>query len=222
MGHFLPQCRAWGRQVWFVRHGNRLDFVQPAWFTTALYPYDPPLCPLGDRQAQELGDRLAQETIHHIFVSPFLRTVQTGHHCAQRLNLPLKLEPGLGEWHNPHWMKRAPITRPQAFLREHFPAIDWHYRPQLFPHYPETEAQLKCRSIETLKRLLQRYSGNLLLIGHTVPLGIGLSSLLGETVAPRLDVCALNQLIDLGDRWLWHQQNTTDFLQFPGIKVAPI
>ncbi|SMH34315.1 MULTISPECIES: histidine phosphatase family protein [Cyanophyceae] len=212
---------AWGRKLWFVRHGNRLDFVQPAWFTTALYPYDPPLCPAGHHQAQELGDRLAPETIHHIFTSPFLRTIQTSYYCAQRLNLPLKLEPGLGEWQNPHWMTRPPLTHPKAFLRQNFIHIDWRYQEKYLPDYPENAAQVQRRTIKTLKQLLKSYSGNLLLIGHKIPLGICLNYLLGtdQTISP--DVCALNQLVNLGDRWLWQRQNETDFLTDPGIKVAP-
>jgi broad specificity phosphatase PhoE len=217
LAHFLQQ-QPLGRRLWLIRHGNRLDFVQPAWFTTALYPYDPPLCPRGLRQAQELGDRLATEAIQHIFVSPFLRTCQTALPCAARLQLPLKLEPGLGEWHNPAWMGRAPELQPGC--HKFFPT-DPHYLGQIFPQYPEAEIQVRQRSLQTLNRLLRQYRGNLLLIGHQVPLGICLGHLLGLEQKINLDVCALNELVYGGDRWLWHRQNETDFLSEPGIKVAP-
>lgn len=214
----MLQRQKLGRKIWLVRHGNRLDFVQPAWFTTALYPYDPPLCPRGHRQGQELGDRLAGESIHHIFVSPFRRTLETARYCATPLRLPLKLEPGLGEWHNATWMSRPPKIQP---CPSHLFTVDRHYRGQISPQYPESEAQVTQRSIQTLNRLLQRYSGNLLLVGHQVPLGICLGYLLGHRGAIKLDVCALNQVIYLGDRWLWLRQNTTNFLSEPGVKVAP-
>ncbi|MEB3225021.1 MAG: histidine phosphatase family protein [Synechococcus sp.] len=196
-----------GRQIWFVRHGNRLDFVQPAWFCTALYPYDPPLCPRGHRQAQDLGDRLAQEQIQHLFVSPFLRTRQTAQYCAQGLKLVPTVLANLGEWQNPRWMKRPPRI---------------HRQPpgQNLPPYPETMAQVQRRSIQTLQYLLRQYSGNLLLIGHKVPLGICLSYLLGQPEPINLEVCALNQVIWVGDRWRWHRQNETVFLREPGLAVA--
>jgi broad specificity phosphatase PhoE len=45
--------------IWIARHGNRLDFVRPEWFDTALRPYDPPLSKDGFVQAKQLAKRLA-------------------------------------------------------------------------------------------------------------------------------------------------------------------
>ena len=111
--------------IWIARHGNRLDFVNPEWFNTAERPYDPPLSPDGIVQAQELGQRLVGERIRHIFASPFLRTVQTADRVAQILDLPIKIESGLGEWLNPDWMKSDPerlsIAVLQAFVNGFVP-----------------------------------------------------------------------------------------------------
>lgn len=90
--------------VWIARHGNRLDFINPEWFNTATRRYDPPLSEDGLIQAAELGQRLKSENIKHLFASPFLRTIQTANEVAQIMNLEMKLEAGLSEWHNSQWM----------------------------------------------------------------------------------------------------------------------
>ena len=40
---------------------------------------------------------MRDEPIDCIFASPFLRTIQTASHIADALNLPVYLEPGIGE-----------------------------------------------------------------------------------------------------------------------------
>lgn len=209
-----------GRSVWLVRHGNRLDFVQPEWFNRAVYRYDPPLCPQGQQQAQELGDRLQGETIDHLFVSPFLRTVQTAYYCAERLKLMLKIEAGLGEWLNPDWLTSTPQLSPLAQKYRDFPLIDRHYSSLIVPQYPENFAQMQRRSQWMMDQLITQFSGNLLIVGHKHPLQAALAYLLQTEISGELDVCAVNQLQQQGDRWQWVIQNDSQFLTSPGIKVA--
>lgn len=40
---------------------------------------------------------LQDEKIHHIYSSPFLRTVQTAHEVAEIIHVPVKIEYGLSE-----------------------------------------------------------------------------------------------------------------------------
>ncbi|NEO28046.1 MAG: histidine phosphatase family protein, partial [Kamptonema sp. SIO4C4] len=183
------------------RHGNRFDFVYPEWFNTAPRRYDPPLSEDGVIQAQELGQRLQAENIQHIFASPFLRTVQTAHEVAQYLKLPIKLEPGLGEWLNADWMTEMPERAPIEELVEKYPEIDVTYQPCLVPTFPETEAEMMERSGETARRLLDQYSEDILLVGHG-------ASVLGSTwglVDGQPDVsaslCCLVQVVRDGERY---------------------
>lgn len=207
-------------KVWFARHGNRLDFVQPDWFNTADRRYDPPLCPVGHIQAKELGDRLALEKIDHIFVSPFLRALQTAHYAAERLNLPLKIEAGLGEWQNPDWMTEPPQTHPHELCLQDFPLIDWQYHSQILPEYPENFEQVKKRAIQTIQLLMTHFSGNLLIISHKVLILSCLRKLCQSELDLEIDVCALNGLEKTGDRWQWTVKNDSSFLSNAGIKVA--
>lgn len=154
------------QNIYIARHGSRFDFVNPDWFNTAERPYDPPLSEVGFIQAQELGKRLKNEQIQHIFVSPFLRTVQTAHEVAKILELPLKLEAGLCEWLNPEWMSSTPERASFVELKANYPEIDENYQSCVVPQFPETEQEMMERTGKTARLLLEKYSQNILFVGH--------------------------------------------------------
>ncbi|GAB4861957.1 hypothetical protein Ancab_037212 [Ancistrocladus abbreviatus] len=62
-----------------MRHGHRLDNFDGQWETTAERPWDPPLFRAGFTTASAVGGKLKKLSfpIHRVFVSPFLRCVQT-------------------------------------------------------------------------------------------------------------------------------------------------
>lgn len=187
--------------VWIARHGNRLDFVEPEWFNTAKRRYDPPLYQDGFIQARELGQRLKNENISHIFASPFLRTIQTANEIAAILDLPIKLEAGLSEWHNIAWMSEAPEIHPEDFLKSEYPRIDWSYESYILPRYPETKEDVNLRIKNTVSQLLQDFSDDILLVGHG-------ASVWGATVGlvpahPPFDValCSLTKIVGNGENW---------------------
>lgn len=187
--------------VWIARHGNRIDFVNPDWFLTAQRRYDPHLSEDGVVQAQELAQRLAQEPIEHIFVSPFLRTVQTAHEIAKVLHLPLKLEPGLSEWLNPEWMDAMPERLPPGILAQDYPIIDLNYQPCLMPTYPETREEMVARAGETARRLIARYGGNLLFVGHGASVVGSAWGILGDRPKIHASLCCLVQLNHTDHGW---------------------
>jgi broad specificity phosphatase PhoE len=198
--------------VWIARHANRWDFVYPEWFTTAERPYDPPLSEDGFEQAKQLASRLATTSnIRHIFASPFLRTVQTAHEVAQKLNLPLKLEWGLAEWLNPHWMTHAPETLPLEILQQDFPEIDRHYHSRIVPEYPESEQQVFARTQETAKRLVAEFSEDILLIGHGASV-LGASQALVPGAEIRAALCCLVKIVRKGDIWEMELHGDTSHL----------
>jgi broad specificity phosphatase PhoE len=152
--------------LWIARHGHRHDFAHPEWFNSAERRYDPPLSEQGHRQARQLARRLQSKAIAHIFCSPFLRAIQTAHPVAEALDLPLKLEAGLSEWHNPDWMSEAPQIHPRALLEADYPRIDWNYASQIVPRYPETEERVNQRAAALVNLLLQSCTDDILLVGH--------------------------------------------------------
>ena len=68
------------QNVVVMRHGDRLDNFQHSWVSTAARPWDPPLSELGQTRAFSTGREPRNNLnfpIHRVFVSPFLRCVQT-------------------------------------------------------------------------------------------------------------------------------------------------
>ena len=187
--------------VWIARHGNRLDFVNPEWFNTALRRYDPPLSEDGFVQAVELGRRLKSKNITHIFASPFLRTIQTAHEVAQILNLPIKLEAGLGEWHNPKWMSETPELHPQEFLAQKYPLVDWSYQSYFQPAYPENKAEVYRRTAKTIQKLVFDYSEDILIVGHGVSVHGVTYGLSPETPRLKVSLCSLTKVVWREERW---------------------
>lgn len=68
------------QNVIVMRHSERLDNVEPLWVSTAARPWDPPLTQSGRVLAFKTGQGIRKSLgfpIHRLFVSPFLRCVQT-------------------------------------------------------------------------------------------------------------------------------------------------
>jgi len=187
--------------VWIARHGNRLDFVNLEWFNTAQRRYDPPLSADGVIQARDLGKRLSTENIAHIFSSPFLRAIQTANEIAEILDLPIKLEAGLSEWFNSHWMNATPETHPQEFLQQEYPRIDWSYTSRIIPQYPENEEKMMERTGETAKILVQEFSEDLLLVGHGASVLGTTKGLVGGNPQINASLCCLVKIVRNNNIW---------------------
>ncbi|XP_042015420.1 uncharacterized protein LOC121763464 [Salvia splendens] len=68
------------QHVIVMRHGDRLDNAVPLWTASAPRPWDPPLADDGHVRAFTTGANLRKHLsfpIHRVFVSPFLRCLQT-------------------------------------------------------------------------------------------------------------------------------------------------
>ena len=188
--------------IWLARHANRLDFVHPEWFNTAPRRYDPPLSDNGIIQAQQLAQRLQGEKIDYIFASPFLRTIQTAYPIAKKLNLRIKLEAGLGEWHNPEWMTAKPEIHPQNELESLYRLIDWSYRSQILPQYPETLGEVNQRTHQIINLLTQQFFGNLLIVGHANSIMGVAQALVGNKFPIKTYLCSLTQIVKQDHQWL--------------------
>ena len=188
--------------VWIARHGNRFDFVNPEWFDTADRRYDPPLSDDGFIQAAELAARLKSEDIAHIFASPFLRTIQTADEIARVLDLPIELEAGLGEWHNPKWMSEHPEIHPQDILTEKYPSIDPDYRSYFTPKYPETKEDVNRRTAKTIKKLVAEFPENILIVGHGATVHGVTYGLVPDTEYFKVALASLTKIVrQENDKW---------------------
>ena len=188
------------KTVWIARHGHRFDFAYPEWFLTADRRYDPALSDEGFVQVQQLANRLKQEPINHLFCSPFLRAIQTAHPISQLLDLPLKIERGLGEWLNPDWMTEYPQTSPIEELIQKY-SIDQPYSSRLIPTYPESESAMMQRMASIAGQLVAEFSGNLLLVGHGATVGGITAGLMGENLIWQAPLACLTKIVYVKNRW---------------------
>jgi len=156
--------KATEQAVWICRHGIRIDLVDPTW--RRRNGHDPHLSEEGVRQARETGERLRGEGIRHIYSSPFLRAVETAHHIAEVLDLPIRIEQGAGEWLNPRWFSQTPEIASAAELAGRFPRVDIEYESIVLPSYPETGEEAFARAGRAARLLAEGHRGDLLLVGH--------------------------------------------------------
>ncbi|XP_010524426.1 PREDICTED: uncharacterized protein LOC104802488 [Tarenaya hassleriana] len=77
------------QRVIVMRHGDQIDNFEPLWVSTAARPWDPPLVQDGLIRAFRTGQRIRSQTgfpVHRVFVSPFLRCIQTASEVVAALS----------------------------------------------------------------------------------------------------------------------------------------
>ncbi len=117
--------------VLLVRHGESRPAHPDRPFPLVDGHGDPPLDPVGERQAELLGERLAREPIAAIYVTNLRRTRQTAAPTARRLGLTPVVESDLrevflGEWEGGEFRMRAVAGDPifqQIFAEERWDVI---------------------------------------------------------------------------------------------------
>jgi broad specificity phosphatase PhoE len=201
--------------VWIARHANRQDFADPDWAETADRPHDPGLSPDGEEQARQLARRVSTLDVDRIVASPFLRTVQTAHPAAEAADLPVYLEPGLGEWENPHWFDEAPDTLPFSALADRYERLTPDHASCREPTFPESRHETLARLGATAQCLTRRYDDEtLLLVGHGITVLGVLHGLVGADVPdPGCPLASLTRVTHRDGTWTIRTRNDTSHLE---------
>jgi broad specificity phosphatase PhoE len=188
--------------IWLARHGYRADYVDPDWRRTAERPHDTPLSSDGREQARALAGRLVGEGLRHVLSSPFLRAVETAHPVAERLGLPLCIEPGACEWLRAEWFPGMPEVLPADELAALFPQVDATYAPCSLPAYPEGVPELVARCRAFTAALVERFGGDFLVVGHGASvMGMTASFLNEPTVETHATMCSITKLTGADGSW---------------------
>ncbi|XP_017960324.1 protein UBASH3A homolog isoform X2 [Drosophila navojoa] len=141
---------------------------------------DSPLTNVGVYQARLTGEALldANVQIDHVYCSPSYRCVQTCTSALEGLELSgkhkIKLEPGLFEWMAwypngvPDWLTSKELIDSKY-------DIDLNYEPvqqatDLAAQLKESTEQFYMRNHEVLLQLLERTTGNILIVAHATTL----------------------------------------------------
>ena len=112
-------------EIIFLRHGIRLDVDDKDYYRHYLKRQDDiPLSYRGIIQAEETGEFLKQEKLHHIFSSPFFRTLQTAQAAAAKINLQINVERGFAEMLNPNWFAGFPELLSKEEALSIFPSMN--------------------------------------------------------------------------------------------------
>eukprot|EP00754_Rhynchopus_humris_P038911 Rhum_TRINITY_DN21539_c0_g1::Rhum_TRINITY_DN21539_c0_g1_i1::g.174177::m.174177 len=149
-----------------VRHGAREDHGNAGWRRSEqgrTYPDDPPLSVGGLLQARETAtffkEMRAKSGLrpHVVVSSPFHRTLQTATEIAEKLGVPLVVEPGLSEFLCKKGYRAVPKLRGSLSREgEACPAVDAAYVPvcDSLPAYPEKEKDAASRFDRVVSRIV--------------------------------------------------------------------
>ncbi|KNC99347.1 uncharacterized protein SPPG_05594 [Spizellomyces punctatus DAOM BR117] len=169
--------------VYLIRHGERIDHIDPSWSCTASQPYDPPLSPGGIRQAcrtgSHLSTRLVTSPIRYIFSSPFKRCIETAEEILHALTshanrecristvpyVPAPSSSFLSKQSPQSPAPRslsAPIFNIDNRLSEwmspsyfsHPPYVSAHSSPYAAPSYPESYTQMASRFTDAFNEIV--------------------------------------------------------------------
>lgn len=189
------------RTLYFVRHGLREDFENPAWKETCNNPWDPPLSANGRAQAADAGRFFAGKKIQTIFSSPFLRTLETAQAVAERCGAPVCREEAIGEWLNPAWHSVPPSWLSAEAAAKRLPAVDVSYKTLVHARFPESGEGLEVR--ERCQRFLhsilgEASHGNLVFVSHGSPLGQCMDFLLGSMEGIDFGMAAITEVEQTG------------------------
>ena len=187
------------KNIYFVRHGERMDWIDKTWIKTAERRLNPPLSSYGLQQADELGIYVAklQPRITHIYASPFLRTIQTALQVANQLNknvsspnelTKIRLEPGFGEYMS--WDVISGENDPYQPLNtlseisQNMDCFDYDYDSVIKDNYylqtkQETRQQLRDRLKHVIRCTLAAHPDdcNILIVTHAATLIEGVGAL---------------------------------------------
>ena len=119
-------------EIIFVRHGASADAVPGARFPLIDGRGDPPLSAAGELQARAVGERLSDEPVAAIYVTPLRRTQKTAAPLAATLGMePVIVEElaevRLGDWEGGEYRVRAAAGDP--VVRRAFEAERWDLIP---------------------------------------------------------------------------------------------
>jgi len=150
-----------------------------------------------------MANRLAIESIDHLFSSPFLRCVETAAAIADQSQLAIKLEVGLSEWLNTEWFPKPPELVPPADLVRRYPQVDPAYQSRGGARYGESGTAALQRSGDTARKLAAEFDGNLVMVGHGASVLGAMTALLKIAPEDTVDLgygCVIG-LVQRGGRW---------------------
>ncbi len=132
---------------------------------------DPPLNERGVAQSIQLAEHLDVYKLDLIYSSPLKRSAQTAHIAAQRLGIPVLLEPRVMEIHQGDWQ-----TKLRAEINELYPDLfrRWESEPwEVSPPNGESLYQVQERVIAAVEDIKGNHPHDCVgLVTHRIPIAL--------------------------------------------------
>lgn len=194
-------------RIILARHGH-VDWISPERFRGRA---ELPLSKLGERQADALGQRVAQSwKPDAIYTSPLSRCVRTGEAIARVTGVRPEVIDGLADTHYGQWQG---LTHDE--VRAHWPdeLRTWFHAPDmtLIPE-GETLADVLVRAMKVLQVVRRKHSGQtVVLVGHDSINRVLLLHCLGLPLARywriKQEPCCVNEILVDDDEYTIHRIN---------------
>ncbi|CAH1393380.1 unnamed protein product [Nezara viridula] len=208
----------YNREIHVMRHGERVDFTFGNWVPYCFdgngqyirkdlnmpkhlpyrsggnqaFSHDTPLTNIGILQAHLTGEAMKENKneIHHVFVSPSLRCVETAHNvlCGLEIqnSIAMNIEPGLFEWLSwypsgvPDWMTESELIASGFNIEAKYEPI---IKKDELENTKENIEEFYRRGYHVISEILSKTEergGNILLVGHSLTLDVCSRLLLGK------------------------------------------
>jgi 2,3-bisphosphoglycerate-dependent phosphoglycerate mutase len=196
-----------------IRHGQSQAYTGTP-FPLAGGHGDPPLSALGIRQAERVGDRLADADLDAIYVTTLRRTAQTAAPLAARLGLVPAVEADLREVNLGAWeggLYRKLVAENHPIARRMFAEERWDVIPGA-----ESLISFDGRVRAAIGRLLAAHAGqHVAAFTHGGVIGQALALATGSRpfAFNGADNASISRVIVTHDRWFVRGYNDTAHLQ---------
>jgi 2,3-bisphosphoglycerate-dependent phosphoglycerate mutase len=202
-----------GSDLLIIRHGESQPARGDEQFPMVGGHADPPLDPQGHHEAERVAERLADEDVSAIYVTPLQRTAQTAAPLAARLGLEPRVEPDLqevhlGDWEGAEFRRRVrsgdPIAQ-QVFAEERWDVIPGAESMEALATRVRAGIERIAAAHHDQRAAVFVHGG---VIGMIAALATGGRpfSFIGA------DNASLTHLVVVGDRWILRRFNDTGHL----------
>jgi probable phosphoglycerate mutase len=201
-------------EILLIRHGESEAFVEGTSFPLIDGHGDPALSPLGEHQAERLGERLATAGIDAIYVTTLRRTAQTAAPLASRLGLTPRVEPGLREVHLGEWeggLYRKMVADGDPIVLRAWAEERWDIIPGAEP-----AGEFTARIRAGIERIAGAHPGQrVAVVSHGGAIGQALAIATGSRPFAFVtsDNGAISRIVVVGDRWIVRTFNDVAHLE---------
>jgi probable phosphoglycerate mutase len=215
------QRPAGATEILLVRHGESAPLREGVPVPLAGGHGDPPLDPVGEREAEAVADRLGSEDLAAIYVSTLQRTAQTAAPLVARRGIEPVVEPDLrevflGEWEGELFRKYATERHPlviQSFTEQRWDVIPGAEPPDDF----------RARVMGAITRIADRHPDQAVAVfthGGVIAEVMAIASQSRPFAFLGADNGSISHVVITPDRWIVRRFNDTSHIN-PLFSVAP-